>query len=138
MKSVKLPLIFLIIFFSGCASHPDVRPGEDGVHRVAISTDDTDEANRSAIRQADHYCKEFQQKAYFISESKKYTGNIDEGTYNAGKSISKAAEIMGSGVFASADGKKQQQTGRNVGLGGAAMDEALGKGYLVEMKFRCR
>ncbi|MDO9183142.1 MAG: hypothetical protein Q7U04_12075 [Bacteriovorax sp.] len=130
-------LVILMLIATSCASHPDVRPGEDGVHRVAITTDDVDSANQSAIRQANNYCDEFHQSAYIVSENKKYTGNIDEGTYNAGKQVSKAAQIFGGGIMTTADNRNQQKTGRTVGLGGAAMDEALGKGYTVEMKFKC-
>jgi hypothetical protein len=137
MKNILLTLTSLLLL-SSCASHPDVRPGEDGLHRVVISTDDIDEANRNAIRQSNNYCDEFQKKAYFLAETKKYTGDMNESTYNAGKRISKAAQILGGGILASSDSRNQQQTGKNVGLGGVAVGDALGKGYTVEMKFRCR
>ncbi|MBC7540083.1 MAG: hypothetical protein H7281_14765 [Bacteriovorax sp.] len=136
MKKTLLLLASLFLLNS-CAGYPDVRPGEDGVHRVVIPTDDVEVANRSAIRQSNNYCEEFQKKAYFLTETKKYSGSIDENTYNTGKGISKAAKIFGGGILASSDSKNQQQTGKTVGLGGLAMDEALGKGYTVEMKFKC-
>lgn len=105
---------------------------------MVISTDNVDEANRNAIRQSNSYCEQYEKKAYFLTESKKYTGDMDESTYNAGKRISKAAQVFSGGVFVSADSRKEQKTAQKVGLGGVAIDDAFGNGYTVEMKFKCR
>lgn len=43
---------------SACATHHDVRPGVDGIHRVVIQTDDTEAGAREAIRQSNNFCKE--------------------------------------------------------------------------------
>ena len=57
----KLTLVIsslLLLLLIGCAHHRDVRPGADGVHRVILVTSDTADASRSAISQANHFCKE--------------------------------------------------------------------------------
>ncbi|WP_374030411.1 hypothetical protein [Bdellovibrio bacteriovorus] len=66
------------IFTAACAHHPDVRAGADGIHRVVIASEDTDQGSREAIRQANSFCKERNQTAAFINESSKYNGDYDE------------------------------------------------------------
>lgn len=127
----------LILLISACAHHRDVRPGADGVHRVVIATDDQEAGARDAISQANHYCKESNRSAAFVSEDKKYVGTMDEGNYKAAKAISKAATAAGGTVYAMG-AKKESNIGGIVGLGGGIANDALGKGYNVEMKFKCQ
>ncbi len=57
MKSVLGSGILLAAFIlagAGCAHHPDVRASADGIHRVVITSDDQEEGQREAIRQARH------------------------------------------------------------------------------------
>ncbi len=127
------------LFATACAHHRDVRPGADGIHRVLIQTDDTEGASRDAISQANHYCKSRNKnfEAAFVNEDKKYTGDMDEKTYKNAKRISKAASAAGGAVWA-LGGKQESNVGGIVGLGGGVADQALGKGYTVEMKFKCQ
>src|ERR1043165_5474928 len=119
----------LLVLISACGHHRDVRPGASGLHRVVVQTEDNEEGTRDAIAQANHYCKDTAgQSAVFEDESKKYTGDMDEGTYNNAKRAAKVAKTVGGGVWAMG-GKKESDVGGVVGLGGAAADSALGKGY---------
>ncbi len=54
--------------------------------------------------------------AAIVSEDKKYSGDMSEEDYKKGKAIAKVAQAAG----------------------GAIGDNALGKGYTVEMKFKCQ
>ncbi len=120
-----------------CAHHRDVRPGADGIHRVVIVTDNKEAASRDAIEQANHFCKDSGGKqAAFVNEEQKYTGDMDEQTYKNAKRATTVAKTVGGTVWAMG-GKKESNIGGLAGLGGAAGDAALGKGYTVEMKFKC-
>lgn len=137
MKSINL--VFLAIaslVVSACAHHRDVRPGED-VHRVVVQTDDAEEGARSAIEQANHFCKERKQYAVFVQEDKKYTGDMDEQTYKNTKRAATVAKTVGGGVWVFG-GQRESALGGLAGLGGAAADAVAGKGYTVEMKFKCK
>jgi hypothetical protein len=136
MKKTVGLVLALSLFTFGCAHHRDVRAGADGIHRVVIQTDDTDAAARDAISQANNFCEERNKQAAFINEDKKYTGDMDESTYKTGKRASKAAQAVGGAVWVFG-GKTESDIGGITGLGGAVADSALGKGYTVEMKFKC-
>lgn len=128
----------LLLLLGACAHHRDVRPGTEGINRVVIQSDDQDDATRDAIAQANHYCKEKNNtNAAFIDENKKYTGDMDEKTYKNAKRASTVAKTVGGTVWAMG-GKKESGLGGIAGIGGVAADEALGKGYTVEMKFKCQ
>ncbi len=133
----KWIVLGLSLFAVSCAHHRDVRPGADGVHRVVIYTDDTDEGSREAIRQANHFCKE-KNGAYaaFIQEDQKYKGSMDEKTYNRAKTASKVAQGIGGAGYVFG-GKNERTAGGLVGIGGGIADSALGNCYAVEMKFKC-
>ena len=109
-------LSLAVLGLASCAHHQDVRPGANGVHRVLIHTDDSEVGSQEAIRQANNYC--------------------DEKTYNQGKRISKVAQGIGGAAWVFG-GKNESKAGGLVGMGGAVGDQALGKGYTVEMKFKC-
>lgn len=129
-------LVGLSSIIASCAHHNDVRPGAEGIHRVVIQTDNQDEGERGAIKQANHYCKELGKSAAFVDEQKKYTGDMDEKKYKDAKKMSNAAKVAGGAAYV-LGGKRESGIGGVVGLGGAVADAALGKGYTVEMKFKC-
>ena len=135
----KLTLVIsslLLLLLIGCAHHRDVRPGADGVHRVILVTSDTADASRSAISQANHFCKERGKAAAFIDEKSEYTGDMDEADYKKAKRISKVAKGVGGAAFVF--GKKRvSDAGAVVGLGGQVADSVIGDGYTVEMNFKC-
>ncbi len=135
MKYSIAILLFSTILAS-CAHHRDVRPGEGGIHKVAVRTDDKEEGSRSAISQANHFCEQRNKIAVFIDENQQYTGDMDEKDYQKGKKISKVAKVVGGSVWAFG-GKRESNLGGIVGLGGTAADAALGEGYTVTMKFKC-
>ncbi len=128
---------FTAFMFVGCAHHRDVRPGTEGLHRVVIQTDEKEEGNREAIKQANHFCKERNQYAAFVEENQKYTGDMDEASYKKGKTIAKVAQGVGSAAWVFG-GKNESNAGGIVGLGGGIAGSALGNGYTVEMKFKCQ
>jgi hypothetical protein len=124
------------LLMSACAHHKDVRPGADGLHTVAVQTEDNEAGSREAIDQANHYCEQSGRSAAFVDENKKYTGDVDEATYKNAKMISKVAKSAGGAVWAMG-GKKESRAGGVVGLGGQTVDSVLGEGYTVTMKFKC-
>ncbi|CAE80070.1 hypothetical protein AB1A81_10255 [Bdellovibrio bacteriovorus] len=135
--SLRLGLITAAtLFTAACAHHPDVRAGADGVHRVVIASEDTEQGSREAIRQANSFCKERNQTAAFINENSQYKGDYDEKTYKTAKKASKAAQVLGSATYV-LGGQTESTAGGIVGLGGAVADGVLGNGYNVEMKFKC-
>ena len=129
-------LASLLVLF-GCAHHRDVRPGADGIHRVVIQSEDTDQGGKEAIRQAQHYCEEKKMEAAFIDEKKQYTGDMDESTYKTTKRVGKVAQVVGGGVWA-LGGKNESTIGGIGALGGTAANAAAGEGYTVEMRFKCQ
>jgi hypothetical protein len=137
---MKIRSLFLLIFLflASCAHHRDVRPGAEGLNRVVVATEDTDEGSRDAINQANHFCKEERdgKSAVFLAEEQKYTGSMDEGTYKTAKTASKVAQAAG-GAAHVFGGRNEKTAGGIIGIGGGIADHALGKGYKVDMKFRC-
>lgn len=134
----KLMLIGLVsLFYIGCAHHRDVRPGDNGIHRVSVQTEDKEEGSRDAISQANHYCEQYKRSAVFIEENQKYTGGGDERSYKNAKTAAKVAQGVGSAAWVFG-GKRESKAGAIVGLGGGIADGVLGKGYTVDMKFKCQ
>lgn len=139
MKKIMFLILISLstIIYTSCAHHKDVRPAADGLHKVVISTPDTDEGTRDAISQAQHYCSTLNKSAAFVEEKSEYKGNMSEENYKAGKTATKVAQVVGSTAYVFG-GKNESNLGGIVGLGGAAGDAALGNGYKVEMKFKCQ
>jgi hypothetical protein len=136
----KLVLVSLAVFaFTSCAHHRDVRPGSDGVNHVVVRSPTREDAERSAISQANHYCEQFDKHAGFIEENKtQYTGSMDENTRDTVRKASTAAQILGgTGV---AVGKRGTQTAGGVlgtaGVIGGVMTN--GDDYLADMRFKCQ
>lgn len=125
------------LFLAGCAHHRDVRPGADGLHRVLIHTDNKEEAGQDVVRQARHYCEEQGKHAGIVEEKNNYVGSMKEQDYKNAKTGAKVAQAVGSAgwVFG---GQRESTVGGIVGLGGGIADAALGKGYTVEMTFKCQ
>lgn len=134
MKLVVVSTLLLMI--TSCAHHRDVRPGEE-THKVIIQTSSKEEGSRMAISQANHYCKQSGKQPVFTEEDQKYTGDMDEKSYQAGKKASDVAKVIG-GTAYTLGGKNEKNAGGLIGLGGLAADAALGKGYTVTMSFKCR
>ena len=136
MKNNLVGILFFAFILGACAHHRDVRPGADGIHRVVVQTDDTAQASRNAIKQADHFCKQSGQKSAFVNEEQKYTGDMDEKTYKKAKRATKAAKTAGGAAYVFGN-KRASDVGGIVGLGGQVADSAIGHGYTVEMSFKC-
>jgi hypothetical protein len=126
-----------LIVLSACAHHKDVRPGADGINRVVNTTEDPADGSRAALKQANNYCKEFDKHPVIVTEGNKYVGAMDEADYKQVKAVGRVAKTAGGAVWA-LGGKDVQGVGGAVGLGGVAADEYAGKGYTVEMTFKCQ
>ena len=143
MKTFNLLTLLLCLFFSfSCAHHRDVRPGVSGIHQVKVQADDEEDGARSAIHQAQHYCKKHGAEAAFVKEDKKYVGSMDEKNYKMAKNVSKAAGIVGGTMWGLSGHHRRNHSvasgvGSAVGLGGMATNIALGEGYIIEMQFTC-
>ncbi len=135
MKFLILSALWLMLI--SCGHHNDVRPGASGVHRVMVRAEEKETCEQEAIRQANHYCDEYEKNAAFVSESTKYSGDVDEDTYKQGKVLSRVVKAAGSGAFIYG-GKRERNAGGIGTLGGVAVDSGLGKGYTSEMSFRCQ
>lgn len=135
MKNL-IGLVALMLLFTACAHHKDVRPSADGLHRVVVKSENTEEGSREAIKQSNHFCKQRGLQAAFVKEDQKYTGDMEEKSYKNAKMATKVAQSVGGAVWVFG-GKKESNLGGIVGLGGAAADEAIGDGYTVEMQFKC-
>lgn len=133
---IKLAVVTAVITLASCAHHKDVRPGVDGVHRVVIQTTGSEAEKREAIDQANHFCKERNQYAAFITEEQKYTGQMDEKSYQNTKVAAKVLKTVGGGAYV-LGGKKESNVGGVGVLAGQAADSAIGEGYTVDMKFKC-
>lgn len=120
-----------------CAHHQDVRPGADGIHRVAVQTDNQEEGAREAIAQANHFCKQRNLAAAFLDEKKEYTGDMKEADYKKAKTTAKVVQAAGGAAWVFG-GKNESTIGGIAGLGGGIADQALGEGYKVEMRFKCQ
>ncbi len=138
MISVRTQLLIPCLFaLVSCAHHRDVHPSEDGIHEAVIKTEEKTEGFRNAMAQANHYCKQFGETAYQVSESNEYVGSMDEQSYNQGKTVTKVAKAVGT-VGYIFGGKNESALGGVAALGGIAGDAALGNGYEYKLRFRCK
>lgn len=128
---------FATLLLASCAHHRDVRPGEDGLNKVILNVEDKDDGYRNAMAQAEDYCKQSNQRPFIVTEGSKYQGNMDESTYNTGKTASKVAQAVGGAVW-TMGGQKESTVGGIAGLGGSVARDALGNGYQYVLNFRCR
>jgi len=135
-KMFKAIVILGLLSLVGCAHHRDVRPGVDGLHRVVIQTEGGEHDKQDAISQAEHFCKEQGKYAAIVEEKQSYTGSMDEQTYKNAKTASKVVTAVGGAAYVF--GGKNEKTAGGIGsIGGGIADSALGKAYVVEMKFKC-
>jgi hypothetical protein len=139
---MKLYAISLIFIFSACASSKDVRPQADNTNVCMIRTDDADGATHKCIKEANHYCsKHGDKEPRFITEGSKYTGTMSEKDYIESQRVSAVAKTVGAGMsgygYRTGD-SAYQGIGQMAGIGGYAIDSAIGKGYTVEMRFTCQ
>ncbi|MCI5073085.1 hypothetical protein MRY82_09135 [bacterium] len=141
MNKIYLTLGFLLVVanLSSCAGYKDVRPGLNNLHKVSVKAESKQQGAQNALKQAKRYCKKKEKKGYaVVSEKQEYTGEMDETSYNTAKKVSKAAEIVGVGIFTTSDSSSGENTGKVVGMSGVATDTILGENYLVTMEFKCQ
>jgi hypothetical protein len=135
----KLLLVVGLLSLASCAHHRDVRAGADGIHKVIVREEEKEEAEQSAISQANHFCEEQQKHAAFIEEKSQYTGKMDEGTRDTVRKASKAAAVVGGTLGTFGEDRGTRNAGGIVGLGGVAGGVMTsGKDYTAEMKFKCQ
>ena len=61
---------------------------------------------------------------------------MDEADYKTAKRVATVAKTVGGAVWV-IGGHTERNLGGLASLGGVAADQAIGKGYTVEMHFRC-
>lgn len=130
-------LFVVFLMLGACAHHRDVRPSEDGIHRVILMNQEKDFNSTSAMSEAQDYCESLKKDAVVVSETNTYVGTMQENSYNNSVKGAKVAGAIGSTAYM-LGGKKESNLGGIVGLGGAVAQGALGNGYKFEMRFKCR
>lgn len=133
---MKYLLFGMLLISSSCANFDDVRAGANGMHRVVVTSEEKEMGQRDAIDQANDFCDQYQKRAAFTSERTSYTGDVDEATYKRTKMVSRAAKTAGGTTYVMG-GRKESKAGGIATVAGAGLDSALGKGYTVEMTFKC-
>ncbi|HMQ10617.1 MAG TPA: hypothetical protein PKC21_00585 [Oligoflexia bacterium] len=129
----------LTVMIMSCGGYKDVRPGLNNLHKVSVKAETKQQGAQNALKQAKRFCKKNERKGYaIVSEEQKYVGEMDESTYKAAKKVSKAAEIVGAGIFTTSDNSSGQNAGEIVGMSGIATDTILGENYQVTMEFKCQ
>jgi len=143
MKKIAL-LIILSLTLSSCAHHMDVRAGENGIHRVEVRADSRDFAPRSALSQANDFCKERNQYAVILEENVQYVGSMSETAYNAARTASNVATAagVGTGIYALAKNKSSKSKTAKVAAlataGGLVGKAIVNDGYVAQMRFKCQ
>lgn len=88
-KIICLALVSLTAF--GCASHPDVRPGVDGIHQISVRGEEVKDTESDAYKQARSFCKDQKKTAEFLSdETIKATPNeviVDKALFKEKESV---------------------------------------------------
>lgn len=133
----KTVALMSLLVLGACAHHRDVRPSEDGVHRVVLMNQEREFSGSPALAQAEHYCEQLKKRPVVVSEANQYVGSMDEKSYNNAHKGAKVAEAVGTTAYIFG-GKNESNLGGIVGLGGAAAQGAIGNGYRYEMKFKCQ
>ncbi|HEY8271232.1 MAG TPA: hypothetical protein VIG33_10125 [Pseudobdellovibrionaceae bacterium] len=137
LNCARKAMILALLLSGACAHHRDVRPGSDGIHSVRITSEDKEAGSREAIEQANDFCKKYEKMAVFLNEESKYEGSMSESDYKTAKTTAKVAQAVGGAGYVFG-GKNERSAGGILGLGGGIASEALGKGYSVNMKFKCQ
>ena len=133
----KKIIISTVLILSACAHHRDVRPSDDGIHKVILMVKEKNAGGSEALSEAENYCEESKQHPMIVSENTVYVGSMDEQTYNNVQTGAKVAEVAG-GMAHVFGGKNESNAGGIVGLGGVVAETAAGTGYKYEMKFKCK
>lgn len=143
MKKLSFTAIVSLLLVTSCGHHMDVRPGVGGIHRVRVQGDTKELVSRSAIEQANHFCKERNQYAAIISEASEYVGTMSEDAYNITRTASNvtSAAGVGTGVYAAATGKSYKSKTTKVAAiaaaGGIVGRAIASDGYVYNMTFKC-
>ncbi|MBC7430249.1 MAG: hypothetical protein H7336_16665 [Bacteriovorax sp.] len=59
---------FLFLLASSCASHPDVRPGLDGIHTITVHGEEVKDTESNANKQIRSYCKDMGKIPDYLSD----------------------------------------------------------------------
>lgn len=132
-------MFFIIAILTiGCAVR-DVRPGADGVHFVIFLTDDKQESNSSALKQAKRYCKKEKKSHFILSEKTKYICEMEEEEYVRKKKIAQAAKRAGAATSNSAEEHSGKDAlGVMLATGALIVEDSLGDCYELTTTFQCK
>ena len=111
-----------------------VMPGTDGTNRVVVRDVEKHSAEEAAVEAAKSYCQDRGQEAFFISDSVKYTGTMNEAERAAIRKHAETATIMG-GVIRATDVPDAAIIFE--GAGAIGRTETSGKDYEAEVRFIC-
>ena len=133
MKCVVLTLVMSLLAACSTAS-VRVMPGADGTNKVVARDVEKYTAEEAAVEAAKDYCTERGKQAYFLSDSAKYTGDMDEAQRASVRKGSETATILG-GVIRATDVKDAAIIFE--GAGAAGRTATSGKDYEAEVRFTC-
>lgn len=137
-QKLKNAAVFsLATFAMGCAHYQDVRPASNGVHTVSFYTEFDNQGYHQAIGQADHYChKVYGSHPVVVSEDSSYVGTMPEEEYVRSKNVARAIESVGiAGMILGND--IQHDVGTVLAVTSSVAQNAMGPGYLYNLRFRC-
>ena len=131
-------MFLILVSLVGCM--PNVLPSSDGIHSVALMTDNKQDGASYAKKQAKRYCKRKEKKQYYIEDQAiSYVCEIDEVKYIRAKKAAAAAEMAG---IVTSTASNEDSNGELVGdvLASAGMiaNATLGDCYEVKMHFVCK
>jgi hypothetical protein len=137
MKSVRnlgLGLIVIATVAACATASVRVMPGQDGTNRVVVRDVERHSAEEAAVDAAKAYCKERGKEAFFLDDSVKYTGTMDEAQREAIRRHAETATIMGGVVRAT---EVSDAAVIFEGAGAIGRSETSGKDYEAEVRFTC-
>jgi hypothetical protein len=137
MKNLLL-LALLGLGLNACSTASvRVLPGEDGVNTVVSKDIESDDAEEEAVKAANKYCENENQKAVFIKTDKtQYTGSMDENTRKNVRNASKVGMMLG-GVGVAGDATRG--AGAVLGTAGTVgYGMTSDRDYTSQLKFKCK
>ena len=115
----------------------DILPREDGTITAVYKSPDKDQAESVVINSSHEYCKDKQQSAVFINDTKNtYTGTMDEETKKNIRKASTAGILLGGvGMIP----RHTRDAGAVIGTAGViGTIMTADRDYRSEVKFKCR
>ena len=128
-----------LVALSACST-AQVRtmPGADGTHKIVARDIERDGAESAANKAAHEYCEDRKKSAVFLSESTRYTGDMDESTRKTVRNASRAAQMIGMDQEHAAGNYGRPNTNPFSTAGSVGQQMTNDRDYEAEVKFQCR